>query len=311
MIDQDFARRRARSIVHFQRSLLMRTLLRSIPFILALCAWDNLSPAATVSYLQSPLAGADGFYSSPSGNQRTDNFSFGQRTKVTTARWWGTYLNNPATGSDSFTVRFFAPDPMAGYAPQASPSIQFTGLAVARTNSGLLDLYGDPIYRYEAQLSTPVVFNGGETRYFSVLNGSSNLWFWQKSSNAGTNWFRLSEQPEDTWFAAQGDQIGNLAFQLIGVTQPPGDYNLDFTVNQTDYNIWKQSFGSTTQLAADGNANGRVDAADYVLWRQYLGTVVGGGSMAAVPEPSSCVLSLSAAIAGGFLTHFSLGRRAA
>ena len=284
----------------------MRTLLQSIPFILAICAWDKLSPAATVSYLQSPLAGADGFYSSPSGNQRADNFSFGQRTKVTTARWWGTYLNNPPTGSDSFTVRFFAPDPMAGGVPQLSPSNQFTGLSVARTNSGLLDLYGDPIYRYEAQLSTPVVFTGGETRYFSVLNGSSNLWFWQKSSNAGTNWFRLSEEPGNVWFAAQDDQIGNLAFQLIGVTQPPGDYNLDFAVNQTDYNIWKQSFGSTTQLAADGNANGRVDAADYVLWRKYLGTVAGGGSVAAVPEPSSGALSLTAAIVGGFLMRFSL-----
>jgi hypothetical protein len=283
----------------------MRLFLRSILFILATWAWDSLAQAAPVSYLQSPLAGGDGFQSSPSGNQRADNFSFGQETQVRTVRWWGTYLNNPPTGSDSFTVRFFEPDPLAGGVPEASPIHQFTGLSIARTNSGLLDAFNDPIYRYEAQLSTPVVFNGGETRFFSVLNGSSNQWFWQKSSNAGTNWFRISEDVGNVWFPAEDNQIGNLAFELIGVTRPPGDYNLDFTVNQTDYSIWKQNFGSTTQLAADGSANGRVDAADYVVWRKHLGAGAGGGSLAAVPEPSSCVLLMTAAIAGGFIIRFS------
>ncbi len=338
----------------------MRTHLQSIPLILAICACAPLSQAAPVSFLQSPLAGAEGLASLPGDDQRADNFLFAKLTKVTSVRWWGTYLNNPPTGSDSFTVRFFAPDPFAGGAPQFNPSHQFTGLSIARTDSGLLDSVGDAIYRYEAQLSTPVVFPGGETRYFSVVNGSSNPWFWQRNSNAGTNWFRDSEQVGHVWFQAS-IHVGNLAFQLIGETPPVGDYNADFTVNQVDYdlwrqnfgsisqlaadgnhngrvdasdfvlwrksfpeamppagdyngdftvdqldyNLWKQTFGSTSLLTADGNNNGRVDAADFVIWRRALATAAAsGGSLIAVPEPSTCVLALRLPILLGFIIRF-------
>ena len=43
-----------------------------------------------------------------------------------------------------------------------------------------------------------------------------------------------------------------------------GDYNHDGIVDPTDYDVWKNSFGSTINLDADGNNNGIVDAADYV-----------------------------------------------
>jgi hypothetical protein len=47
----------------------------------------------------------------------------------------------------------------------------------------------------------------------------------------------------------------------------PGDYNGDRVVDLTDYNVWRDTFGSTTNLAADGNGDRVIDAADYVLWR--------------------------------------------
>ena len=62
-----------------------------------------------------------------------------------------------------------------------------------------------------------------------------------------------------------------------------------------DYTVWRQNFGSTTNLNADGNLNGIVDAADYVVWRNNFGLSLpgaggGGGSSllllgGAVPEP--------------------------
>lgn len=58
--------------------------------------------------------------------------------------------------------------------------------------------------------------------------------------------------------------------------QPPvlvGDYDGNAIVDRADYQLWRESYGSTTELAADGNANGIVDAGDYTLWRDNLGEV--------------------------------------
>ncbi|MGD9633671.1 MAG: S8 family serine peptidase [Pirellulales bacterium] len=63
------------------------------------------------------------------------------------------------------------------------------------------------------------------------------------------------------------------------VTSLPGDYNGDHTVNDADYAVWRNSFGSTSNLAADGSGNGQVDAADYGIWRDHFGqSIAGSGS---------------------------------
>ena len=272
----------------------MSTHLRRIQVILAICVCAQLSQAAPVSYLQAPRAGGEGFFSGgpPDDQQMADNFSFAQLTQVTSVRWWGTYLTNPPPGADSFTVRFFATD--VGGVPQLDPSNEFTGLAITRTNSGLMDELGGPIYQYEAQLPSGVVIAAQAIAYFSVLNDTSNRWYWQESTISGSNWVRNFEGAGATWILTT---TGHLAFQLIGNSSPQGDYNVDFMVTQADYTRWRQNFGSTTQLAADGNSNGRVDAADYVIWRRNLQTGTANGiSLAAVPEPSSVVLILAAGL---------------
>lgn len=49
------------------------------------------------------------------------------------------------------------------------------------------------------------------------------------------------------------------------------DYNGDGLVNAADYTVWRDTEGSTINLAADGNGDGVVDSADYNLWVESFG----------------------------------------
>lgn len=50
----------------------------------------------------------------------------------------------------------------------------------------------------------------------------------------------------------------------------PGDFNADGEVDASDFQSWRDSFGSTVALAADGNNDGAVNAADFTVWRDNL-----------------------------------------
>src|SRR5690606_31911887 len=67
-----------------------------------------------------------------------------------------------------------------------------------------------------------------------------------------------------------------------------GDFNGDNVVDAADYVVWRNSFGSTTNLAADANGNGSVGTEDYELWKQHYGESLAGLAVAtSVPEPAA------------------------
>ncbi|MCA9184969.1 MAG: hypothetical protein R3E01_30605 [Pirellulaceae bacterium] len=70
-----------------------------------------------------------------------------------------------------------------------------------------------------------------------------------------------------------------------------GDYNGNSAVDAADYTVWKDSFGSVTELAADGNGNGVIDAADYTIWKDNFGASI--DLAVSVPESSSALVLLS------------------
>ena len=95
-------------------------------------------------------------------------------------------------------------------------------------------------------------------------------------------------------------------------TVTPGDYNSDGIVDSADYTIWRNTLGSTSNLAADGDGDGVVGAGDYNVWVQHFGwTSPGPGSGhgalvgSAVPEPSTIVSLLL----GSILMKLVRGRR--
>jgi hypothetical protein len=51
----------------------------------------------------------------------------------------------------------------------------------------------------------------------------------------------------------------------------PADFNRDGAVDDADRQMWRQTFGSTTNLSADANGDGVVNAADHVIWRNQRG----------------------------------------
>jgi T5SS/PEP-CTERM-associated repeat protein len=80
-----------------------------------------------------------------------------------------------------------------------------------------------------------------------------------------------------------------------------GDFDSNGIVDASDYVVWRKSLGQHGDgLAADATGDGAVDVADYNFWRARLGTIVtpgsGLGGGAAVPEPTTLVLSLVAMI---------------
>jgi hypothetical protein len=86
---------------------------------------------------------------------------------------------------------------------------------------------------------------------------------------------------------------------------PLADYNHNGIVDAADYTVWRDTLGQTgLGLAADGDGNSIVDQADYDVWKMQFGNTVGGSgasvagrlSDGAVPEPSTCVLLVAAAL---------------
>ncbi|HEY3392272.1 MAG TPA: PQQ-dependent sugar dehydrogenase [Lacipirellulaceae bacterium] len=86
-----------------------------------------------------------------------------------------------------------------------------------------------------------------------------------------------------------------------------GDYDVDGAVTAADYVSWRNTLGSTSQLAADGNGNGSIDDGDYQLWRSNFGATVqtnGGNETLNIPEATGSVLLMLGAL------HFGAWRRA-
>ena len=149
--------------------------------------------------------------------------------------------------------------------------------------------------------------NGGFTVFGKVLgNGMDivDLIAAQEWINFGFNPFRNVPVLDINKVLAQNDVYGEDTIKLHSVEvldTPAGDYNLNGTVNVSDYATWRNTLGSVTFAASDGNGDSRVNLADYTVWRDTLGNTAGSSSGGAitVPEPATIVLSMSSVLFWG------------
>lgn len=90
-----------------------------------------------------------------------------------------------------------------------------------------------------------------------------------------------------------------------GGVEIPGDYDGSGLVDQADYNLWKSTFGSNSDLRADGNGNGAVDISDYTVWQDNLGATSGSGNAVALSRSGVSVGGEIARLPTGLSTGFS------
>lgn len=75
-----------------------------------------------------------------------------------------------------------------------------------------------------------------------------------------------------------------------------GDYNGDGRVDAADFTVWRNTFGSTEDLAADGNLSGEIDTEDYLIWKEaYAAQTAGFVRGSEIPEPASALLLVAVA----------------
>ena len=114
-------------------------------------------------------------------------------------------------------------------------------------------------------------------------------------------WLNVLEQPiAETDLTSRG-YTGQFLADVLDVfgfnTTLAGDFDLSGSVGGADFLEWQRQFGTsvTPGTGADGDSNGTVDADDLAIWQGNYGAGGSGGSVAAVPEPASC---LPATLAG-------------
>ncbi|MCQ8130938.1 PEP-CTERM sorting domain-containing protein, partial [Methylomonas rivi] len=98
--------------------------------------------------------------------------------------------------------------------------------SISRSTTGLTDVAGSEIYRFDLALSSPIALNSNDTYYLSVVNefdqnDASAIWYWLLSNNAGSNYFRLSDA--EAWLS---DTTGNMAFSVSTTVPLPSALGL-------------------------------------------------------------------------------------
>jgi hypothetical protein len=217
--------------------------------------------------------------------------------------------------NDSSVINMFFVNVVPGFGPAGENSANGIG---SIGNDGIAQFVGDNLLTYQAgrEVIAGVVAHeiGHNLGLKHVGSGQANL-----MSPQGTTAQLTAAQISAVFQTVfRNDSValipsGGTGFPRPAPAQLTGDFNHNGTIDAADYVLWRNTLGSTSNLAADGNGNRVVDGADYTLWRSQFGRNAGSGSVmtdisthlaAPIPEPATG-LSLLA----GFVAWFGFVSR--
>ncbi len=119
----------------------------------------------------------------------------------------------------------------------------------------------------------PLADHGGPTMTHALLPGSPAIAAGDPSIVFDPNEF--DQRGEGFFRVANGGnslRIDIGAYESQGIPDyPVGDYNHDGIANLADYTKWRDTLGSTTDLAADGDGDEVIGPGDYDVWKQRFG----------------------------------------
>jgi fibronectin-binding autotransporter adhesin len=181
------------------------------------------------------------------------------------------------------------------YSPGLSPTIATVGsITLAPTNTLLMEVGGTTAGGSYDQIQATDTLSLGGTLAVSLINGfapaagsSFDILDFIPGNLSGT--FASLSLPSLaaglTWNISQLYMNGLLSVVSVGL---PGDYNNNGVVDAADYVVWRKGLGTTYTQS------------DYNVWRTHFGQTAGSGAgastNAAVPEPTTLVLLMFAAI---------------
>jgi hypothetical protein len=165
------------------------SILRSFIALSALITLAGSAAASQVYDNGAPIAGGTSATSEPVSPMQQVSESFvlsSPDTKFNTVNWWGAYFGaDTPTFPDDFTLRLF--DDVSGH-PAVNPTYEELIGDVGRTDTGLLDVFGDHIYAYSATVG-PYTFSAGTQVWLSILNDTTSdtddRWTWASPGTGG------------------------------------------------------------------------------------------------------------------------------
>jgi hypothetical protein len=212
--------------------------------------------------------------------------------------------DNAAVGMASFADIALPDDPLFGSSsmPSTGNELPATDIVVSDTDPSF---NGVPIASQQAKniLKLHVAFSAQTQGVFALTMSE----FDEQNPDGSSFWIPQSEDlpmiPFDNPPSQADPAVIELATIHVVSATLIGDYNRNHVVDAADYTLWRDTFGSTTDLRADGNGNGQIDAGDFGAWKMHFGEVASGGSGAVVPEPATFGSMLIAAVVAAIVAR--------